>query len=125
MVAKRGPAPPRGLGEAARRFWRSIVAVYELSPGELELLRQAVRIVDLLERMDDQLSREDLTVAGSRGQQRSHPLVYASMEQRRTLEQLMNAMALPMPTEVEGRKRSPAAVKAAQARWRPQARQHG
>ena len=110
--------PPEGLDAAGRRFWRSVLASYDLSPAECELLRQACRTVDLLERIDDQLSREDLTVPGSRGQQRNHPLLFASVEQRRTLGQLMNALALPMPDEIEGKKRSPAAVKAAQARWR-------
>jgi hypothetical protein len=95
-----------------------VLGAYDLSPGELELLRQACRTVDLLERIDDQLSREDLTVAGSRGQQRNHPLLLASTEQRRTLDGLLNALSLPFPYEVEGRRRSPSAVAAAQARWR-------
>ena len=118
MATKRGPAAPQGLGQAGRRFWRSIVAAYELSPGEAELLRQACRTVDLLDRLDAQLVAEDLTVAGSRGQERAHPLLTVAVEQRRTLEGLLNGMALPMPNEIEGRRRSPAATAAAQARWR-------
>jgi hypothetical protein len=117
-VTGSGPRPPEGLGRAGRRLWRSVLGAYDLSPGELELLRQACRTVDLLERIDDQLSREDLTVAGSRGQQRNHPLLLASTEQRRTLDGLLNALSLPFPYEVEGRRRSPSAVAAAQARWR-------
>jgi hypothetical protein len=42
----------------------------------------------------------------------------ASVEQRRTLDGLLNALRLPFPNEVEGRRRSPGAVAAAQARWR-------
>jgi hypothetical protein len=105
------PRPPDGLDQAGRRFWRGVVVAYDLAPGELELLRQACRTVDLLERIDDQLSREDLTVAGSRGQQRGHPLLLVSVEQRRTLDGLLNALALPMPNELEGRRRS-------RGRWR-------
>jgi len=102
------------------------VAVYELSAGELELLRQACRVVDLLERADVALIDEELTVAGSMGQARAHPLLAASAEQRRTLEALVRSLALPMPDEVEGRHRSPNAVAAAQARWREQrAARHG
>lgn len=118
MATASRPRAPEGLGEAGRRFWRGIVGAYELTPAEVELLRQAARIVDLLERIDDQLSREDLTVAGSRGQQRSHPLLFASLEQRKVLEGLMNSMALPLPGEVQGKRRSPSAVASAQARWR-------
>jgi hypothetical protein len=112
------PRPPQSLSEAGRRFWRSIVDAYELSPGELELLRQACRTVDLLARLDVALLDDELTVRGSTGQPRSHPLLASSAEQRRTLEGLLNALSLPMPNEIEGRRRSPAAYAAAQARWR-------
>jgi hypothetical protein len=117
VAAKRAAAPP-GLGASGRTFWRNIVAVYELSPAEAQLLVQACRVVDLLERIDLQLVAEDLTVAGSRGQERAHPLLTVAVEQRRTLEALLNAMALPFPDEVAGRRRSPVQVAAAQARWR-------
>jgi hypothetical protein len=118
MVTVSTPRAPDGLGQAGRRFWRAVTGVYELSPGEIESLRQAARVVDLLERIDAQLVAEDLTVVGSVGQQKAHPLLASAAEQRRVLEQLLNAMALPMPNEIEGRRRSPAAVAAAQARWR-------
>jgi hypothetical protein len=92
--------------------------VYELSPAEMELLRQACRTVDLLDRLDVELLDEPLTVTGSTGQPRANPLLASSAEQRRTLEGLMRDLALPMPDEVVGRRRSPAATAAAQARWR-------
>jgi hypothetical protein len=75
-------------------------------------------LVDLLARLDVALLDEELMVTGSTGQPRSHPLLASSAEQRRTLEGLLNALALPMPNEVEGRRRSPAATAAAQQRWR-------
>ena len=82
------------------------------------MLAQACKVIDLLDRIDTQLIAEDLTVPGSRGQERCHPLLSAAVEQRRTFESLLNAMALPLPSEIEGRKRSPAALHAAQQRWR-------
>jgi len=118
MVTVGTPRAPDGLGQAGRRFWRAVSGAYELSPGETESLRQAVRVVDLLERIDAQLVAEDLTVVGSVGQQKSHPLLASAVEQRRVLEALLNAMALPLPSEIEGKKRSPAALHAAQQRWR-------
>jgi hypothetical protein len=118
MVTVGTPRAPDGLGPAGRRFWRAVVGAYELSPSETESLRQAVRVVDLLERIDAQLVAEDLTVVGSVGQQKPHPLLAASEAQRRVLEVLLNALALPLPDELVGRRRSPAATAAAQARWR-------
>jgi hypothetical protein len=113
-----------GLSSAGRRLWRAVVAVYELSPAEMELLRQACRTVDLLDRLDVELLDQPLTVTGSTGQPRANPLLASGAEQRRTLEGLMRDLALPMPDEVEGRRRSPAAAVAAQARWRER-RAHG
>jgi hypothetical protein len=125
VTSVRRPRPPASLGEAGRRFWRSVVAAYELSPGEVELLRQVVRLVDVIDRLDVVLIDDELTVRGSTGQPRAHPLLAASAEQRRTLDALIQALGLPMPDEVEGRRRSPVAVAAAQARWREQRRRHG
>ena len=119
------PRPPQSLSAAGRRLWRGVVGAYELSPAEMELLRQACRTVDLLDRLDVELLDEPLTVTGSTGQPRSNPLLASSAEQRRTLEGLMRDLALPMPNEVEGRRRSPAAAAAAQARWRERRAQHG
>jgi hypothetical protein len=112
------PRTPQSLSSAGLRLWRSILAAYELSPAETELLRQACRTADLLDRLDAELLDEPLTVTGSTGQPRANPLLASSAEQRRTLEGLMRDLALPMPNEVEGRRRSPAAAAAAQARWR-------
>jgi hypothetical protein len=94
------------------------LSAYDLSPGELALLEQACRCADLLARIDEQLANEDLTVPGSRGQMRSHPLAYLSLDQRKVFEGLMNSLALPMPDETVGKRRSPQATAAAQARWR-------
>ena len=41
MAAVGSPRAPQSLNAAGKRFWQAIVAVYELSPGEVELLRQA------------------------------------------------------------------------------------
>jgi len=40
------PAAPDGLSEAARKFWKSIVAGWELDPNHLELLRVACQQLD-------------------------------------------------------------------------------
>jgi hypothetical protein len=94
------------------------LAAYLLSPVELVMLGQACRVVDLLARADADLAAADLTVPGSTGQPKAHPLIAATAEQRRVLDVLLRSLALPMPDEMTGRRRSPAAVAAAQARWR-------
>jgi hypothetical protein len=101
-------------------LWRAVTGTYELSPAELETLRQACRVADLLARLDAVLMTEDPVQESAAGTPKAHPLLAASADQRRVLDQLMRSLALPMPDEVTGRRRSPAAVAAAQARWRAQ-----
>jgi hypothetical protein len=36
------------MGENGARLWASIVSLYDLSPGELELLWQAAQTADLI-----------------------------------------------------------------------------
>ena len=110
--------PPVGLGRAGRRFWGAALEAYEFSPPELELLRQACVVIDQLERADKTLRHSpDLTAEGSMGQVRVHPLVGAANELRKTLSLLLRDLAVPMPGEEEGRRRSPQQAAAARARW--------
>ena len=94
------------------------MAVYDLAPAEFALLAQACAVVDVLARADVELKRDDLTVLGSVGQVKAHPLLAATADQRRVLDVLIRGLGLPMPGEDEGRRRSPVAMAAAQARWR-------
>lgn len=114
------PRPPQSLDQAGRTLWRSFTGPYELAPAEAELLRQACRVADNLARIDAVLMDSELVVEGYGGQPRAHPLLAVSADQRRVLDALFRSMALPMPDETTGRRRSPAAVASAQARWRAQ-----
>jgi hypothetical protein len=84
------------------------------------MLARACRTVDVLDRLDAVLAEDDPIVTGSVGQLRAHPALAATADQQRLLDQLIRGLNLPMPDETEGRRRSPAAREAAQARWRAQ-----
>jgi len=112
------PRRPDGLAASGRAFWAKITGVYELSPPEVALLGRACKILDVLSVIDGQLRRDGLTVRGAAGQPRPNPLLASMSELSRTLEVLIRGMALPMPGEAEGRRRSPAQVQAQQERWR-------
>ena len=114
----RRPRAPEGLDAGGATLWRAVTGVYELSPAELETLRQCCRQVDLIARLDEALRDAPVVVTGSMGQPKTHPLVGAVAEARRTLDGLQRSLNLPMPDEEQGRRRSPAAVASAQARWR-------
>jgi len=110
--------PPAGLGESGRAFWRSVVAVYELSPAEALSLARACKTVDLLDEVDAAVADYGIVASGSRGQPVPNRLLMVRCELERSLDMLLRALALPMPDETAGHRRSPSATAAAQARWR-------
>jgi hypothetical protein len=111
------PSVPK-LGPAGRRLFREINAVYELSPGETAILRQACATADLISWLDDEMGGQLMTAEGSTGQPRPNPLLSSIADQRRVFDALLRSLNLPMPDETEGRRRSPQQAANAQARWR-------
>ena len=112
------PRPPAGLEAAGKAFWRSVLAAYELNPVEAVMLGQACKTVDLLEQVDAALADYGVVSSRSRGQPVPNRLLMVRCELERNLDMLARSLALPMPDESAGRRRSPAATAAAQARWR-------
>jgi hypothetical protein len=120
----RKPRPPE-LGPAGLRLWREVTSAYELAPAEVETLRQLCHTADLCSWLQRQVESEPLTVPGSTGQMTAHPLLSALADQRRTMELLFRSLSLPFPDEVEGHRRSPQQIEAAQHRWKQQRRASG
>jgi hypothetical protein len=114
MASARAPA---GLGKAGRALWRDVMAEYGLAPHERAILTQCCRCVDRLDAIETELSGATLTVAGSTGQPRAHPLLAEWRMQARVLESLSRALSIPLPGEDVGRRRSPSAREAAVQRW--------
>jgi hypothetical protein len=113
-MSKRAPS---GLGRAGRALWRDINAEFGLAPHESAVLVQCCRVVDRMELIEAELSISPLTVAGSTGQPKAHPLLAEWRAQARVLESLSRALSIPLDGEDVGRRRSPSAREAAVARW--------
>jgi hypothetical protein len=115
MTARRAPS---GLGKAGRELWRDVNREYGLAAHESAILTQVCRIVDRLDMIEAELSGAgSLTVTGSTGQPRAHPLLAEWRHQARVLESLSRALSIPLPGEDVGRRRSPTAREAALQRW--------
>jgi hypothetical protein len=108
---------PSGLGKAGRGLWREVNAEFGLAAHEAAILVQCCRIIDRLDAIEAELAGQPLTVAGSTGQPRAHPLLAEWRHQARVLESLSRALSIPLPTEEVGRRRSPSAREAALQRW--------
>jgi hypothetical protein len=108
---------PNGLGTKGKAFWRSVLDVYELSPSELAILERACRVLDRLERIDFIAARSAPAVKGSRDNLRPNPVYQQAIEHEKAFDMLVRSLALPMPDEAEGFRRSPDQRAKAQKRW--------
>jgi hypothetical protein len=113
------PLPPEGLGVAGRALWESVIPAFVLEPDELALLASAARTVDELDRLTSALAKaKSLTVRGSTGQERAHPLLAEVRHHRLVLAKLLDEMGLPeAPGRVSAASRR--ASRAAESRWAP------
>ena len=109
---------PKGLGPGGRKFWRSVLSQYELSPPELLILERCCRLLDRLARIDFIVMNSAPAVKGSRDNLIKNPAYVEARECERTLDILVRSLALPMPGEDEGVWRSPDQRMKAQLRWR-------
>ncbi len=113
------PVVPDGLGEAGASLWTAITAEYDLRPDELALLRSFCEVTDECRSLRQAIAEQGLTVAGSRGQVRPHPLLGALAQSRAMQVRLAAQLGLPDDDE-DAAKATPAsrqASRAARARW--------
>lgn len=119
MGDTRKPGAPTGLGPRGRKFWRDVMAGWELERDETELLVEICRQLDLVELLESTLVTDGVTTEGSRGQTRLHPVVAALNAGRQLLARQLAQLGLP--DQADTTVSSPASTqarRAAQARWR-------
>ena len=85
------PRTPDGLRAPGLRLWRSVVDVWSLDEHELAMLVEAVRTVDLL----DRLVRKDGPIIPTPQGPRAHPAAVEARQQRIALARLLAALRLP------------------------------
>lgn len=94
---------------------------YVLTAAELAMLEQACRTSDELDRLERAVRQlTELTVRGSTGQTKAHPLLEEVRRHRVLLERLTGALCLPNEDEEVGLRPSQKhGQKAINARWHP------
>ena len=98
--------PPAGLQGPGTAIWESISKQYSLNPGETAILEALARTLDELERLEAAMAGQPMTVTGSQGQPRPHPLLGELRAHRALADKLQVSLALPAPGELTGRRRS-------------------
>lgn len=116
----RKPRKPTGLSEKSGRFWLEVVGEHTLRSDEVVILTEACRVMDVVAQLDKALHGEPLTVSGSVGQLREHPLLSESRQQRLALSRLLRQLDLDDAEDVAELKdelRSRRNRQAARSRW--------
>ena len=114
--------PSTGLKAPGRRLWLSVADKYVLTASEQEMLGQAFRTADELDRLERAVrALPELVVSGSTGQPKAHPLLEEVRRHRLLLERLCTALCLPNDDQEVGlRPGQRHAQRAAEGRWRNQ-----
>lgn len=89
------PEPPVGLDERGSHLWVSLHEAQVFSPVERELVLEACRVADRLERLEDICSSVDPVVETDKGGLITHPAFAESRQQQNLLKQLIAALRLP------------------------------
>jgi hypothetical protein len=117
---------PDGLGESGSRLWGKVVADWDLDPSDFELLLQACRTADELDRLGKALEGAEPFVKGSTGQTKIHPGFEELRRHRAILATLLGKLDISDAEEPEQtpeqKWRSDRARNASNARWHPHAR---
>src|SRR5580765_8398052 len=90
--------PPAGLGARGVAFWSAVTARYGLSDSEVEILTEACRTLDDLDRLADGVAEHGAMVVGSMGQPVVNPALTELRGQRAVLHRLIAALQLPDDT---------------------------
>lgn len=92
---------PADLSASTRALWAGLVKEFKLvhgvkAPGESDVIRlgEVLRAVDRLEAVGARLGQDGLTVLGSRGQERPHPLLNTERELRAEVGRGLVALGL-------------------------------
>ena len=100
-----GDLTPRGRG---RRFWRAVTAEFQPDPHELELLAEAARGLDLVDRLRDATAEAPLLADG-----KTNPLLVELRLVRSELRLLLSSFAWEDGDSPNTRR----ARRAAEVRW--------
>ncbi len=83
-------AAPEGTKAAGARLWGSVTAAYDLEPHELELLRQAVNVLDVCAEL-----QATVTAQGLLTEEKVHPATVELRLQRTLLLKLLADLRFP------------------------------
>ena len=95
--APQPPKPPKGLTREACRWWRRLIAEYEIGDeAGLLLLQTALESFDRMREAQAALAKDGLTVADRFGQVKVHPLTVVERDSRGQMLASLRALNLDL-----------------------------
>lgn len=94
MGKRRGPVPPAYLSPEAQKWWRSVVAEYELEPHHLKVLEAAAGAWDRITEARERIAQDGAYVLDRFGVVKSHPAVIVERDAKATFARLLRELAL-------------------------------
>lgn len=86
---------PAGLAESGRALWESITGVFGLELYEQQMLLQACRSVDLLDRLAEKAAVSGLTVVNAKGDEVTAPWITEHRQQSQNYSRMIASLRLP------------------------------
>ena len=124
MTTDRLPPAPPGTGTAGRRLWRGVLADFDLTGAESEILRECVRVTDMIDRLEQEAAAGPLTITDKRGEAKTAPAIVETRQQRALLARLVASLRLP-DLDTGERPQRRGAARGAYARGRATGRAYG
>ncbi|HET8597725.1 MAG TPA: P27 family phage terminase small subunit [Castellaniella sp.] len=91
---------PSTLGQSGKKLWRDLQVEYDITDAaSLAILQSLCETVDRLAECRKTIKADGLTVPGSGGQPRPHPLLQTEAEARRALLAHSRALRLDLSGE--------------------------
>ena len=85
---------PEHLKDAGRKWLKTVLAEYEFTNSEMNLLFVAASCMDRLQEVREKIALEGLTVPDRFGQMKAHPLLAAERDNRLVLSRLCNQLKI-------------------------------
>jgi len=85
---------PEHIKDSGRKWLKTVLAEYEFTNSELNLLFVAASCMDRLQEVREKIALEGLTVPDRFGQMKAHPLLAAERDNRLVLSRLCNQLKI-------------------------------
>ncbi len=95
MTQRSVPPPPKGAKTAGKTLWRALCGDYDFEQHELALLREAVRLVDLLDELQNAVVADGAVIVDSKGDTKVHPAAVEARQSRLALARVLAVLRLP------------------------------